>query len=221
MTGMRFRVVTLLLVGGVMVGIVAGFIAPKPVAATTYWVYIQLWPGGGSTLTCGWHSGPCYNDDEQVSSGSALDWSTVGTISFNVKSSTDSPIYAIAGTATVTAGQQSACSHYVYAELKDNNAQSRGQVTYVHTAASGETTVYIDTEQYNLVPTTEGIGSAAYEGGCGDSWGGYHVHQDGTSGWTLANYPDHSQCNRPTITTSCGIGNSTYMGYANWTVQYP
>jgi hypothetical protein len=219
----RIPFASTLLICGALVGVILGLLAPKAAGAVTYSVYIQLWPSGGSTLSCGWHSGPCYDDDSRVSSGAALDWSPSSTVSFFSKSSTDSGVYAIAGTATIAVVSQSSCSHNVRADLKDNNSLQRASATYVHTAnsVSNGTVIDINTQQYNLVSTTSAIGSTANETGCGDTWSGYHVHQEGSSGWTLANYPNHSTCNRPNITTDCWVSNSYYMGYANWSVNYP
>lgn len=52
---------------GIIIGAAAGFVAPKGATATNYSVHIQLWPEGGSDPTCGWHSGPCYDNDALVS----------------------------------------------------------------------------------------------------------------------------------------------------------
>lgn len=47
----------------VLIGAMAGLTVPKETKAVNYSVYIELWPGGSSDLTCGWHSGICYDDD--------------------------------------------------------------------------------------------------------------------------------------------------------------
>lgn len=74
-------------------GIGFAILIPKPAAATSYDYYVELWPGGSSTLTCGWHTGPCYDDDSLVSSGNALDWASSSTITFNVKSNTTNSFF--------------------------------------------------------------------------------------------------------------------------------
>jgi hypothetical protein len=38
-----------------VLGAGVGFLAPKPAEATWVTFYVELWPGGGSTLQCGWH----------------------------------------------------------------------------------------------------------------------------------------------------------------------
>lgn len=50
-------------------GAFAGLLVPKSADALNYSVHFELWPGGGSSLECGWHAGPCYNTDSQVASG--------------------------------------------------------------------------------------------------------------------------------------------------------
>lgn len=205
-----------------VLGALAGLLVPKSVEALAYSVHSELWPGGGSTLECGWHSGPCYNTDARVSSGTALDWATSGSISFYAKSSTDSPQFSVAGDAYMSTPSQTTCSHQRYASIYDNNSVWRAGVFYIHTAGSGTSTIPINTAQYTLATTTTVIGSAADEGTCGESWGGYHVHQQIDGGFTLANYPDHSTCNRPNVVTAdCNVANSYYMGYADWSVAYP
>lgn len=218
---------TSLLIGLVAIlGVLGGLLVPKPAEALVYSVHIELWPGGGSTLTCGWHSGPCYDNDALVSSGAALDWAPSSNISFYTKSSTDSPQFAVAGSAYVWSPSQSSCSHQRYASVSDNRADWRAGVFYIHTAGSGTSTIPINTAQYTLATTSSVIGATAYEGGCVSSnglptWTDYHVHQLSDGGWTLANYPDHSTCNRPTITADCWVGNGYFMGYADWSVLYP
>lgn len=209
-----------------VLGALAGLLAPKSVEALVYSVHIDLWPGGGSTLECGWHSGPCAEDDSQVVSGTALDWATSGSISFYTKSSTDSPQFSVAGDAYMSSIQQVTCSHERYASIYDNKAAWRAGVFYIHTAGSGTSTIPINTAQYTLATTSSVIGSAANETGCTSNgvptWLGYHVHQQIDGGFTLANYPDHSTCNRPNVVTAdCNVANSYYMGYADWSVAYP
>jgi hypothetical protein len=211
-----------------LIGVIAGLATPKGSKAVNYSVYIELWPGGSSDLTCGWHSGPCYDDDSQVASGAALDWASTSTISFYVKSLTDSPSFAVAGTGYLTSYTQATCDHRMYASVYDNAATWRAGVWYLHTDDSltsfGQD---INTQQYNLVSTSKAIGTTANETGCGSSWTGYHVHQMSDGGWTLWNYPDHSTCNKDypepftNDVSDCGVSNSYYMGYANWSVAYP
>ena len=216
-----------LLIGLVAIlGALAGLLAPKSAEAQVYSVYIELWPGGGSSLTCGWHSGPCYDDDARVVSGGALDWAPSSSISFRTRSSTDSPLFSVAGDAYMSSPSQSSCWHERYATVKDNRGDPRPSVSYLHTAGSGTSTIPINTAQYTSAETSSVIGSTASESGCTTSnglptWTNFHVHQVGTGGWTIANYPDHSTCNLPSKTTDCWVGNSFYMGYTNWNVLYP
>ncbi|MGE3075194.1 MAG: hypothetical protein AB7N24_15675 [Dehalococcoidia bacterium] len=212
---------------GLIVGVVSALLAPKAASATNYSVYIELWPGGSSSLTCGWHSGPCYDNDSLVSSGAALDWAPSATINFFVKSSTDSSVYSIAGTGYITSQTQEACIHTMYSSVSDNHPTWRAGVWYYHTDDSLTShTEYINTQQYNIVSTTKAIGTTADEDDCGDTWSGYHVHQLSDGGWTLASYPDHSTCNVDAApvtnnVTDCWVSNSYKMGYANWAVAYP
>ena len=216
-----------LLIGLVAIlGALAGLLAPKSAEALIYSVHLDLWPGGGSTLQCGWHSGPCADNDALVVSGTALDWATSGNISFYTKLSTDSPQFSVAGNSYMSTQSQTACSHQRYASIYDNKADWRAGVFYIHTAGSGTSTIPINTAQYTLATTSSVIGSAANETGCTSNgvptWYGYHVHQQIDGGFTLANYPDHSTCNRPNVVTAdCDVANSFYMGYANWNVLYP
>lgn len=57
-----------------VIGILLALMIPKPAEAIWHSFYVELWPGGGSQLNCGWHEGACWDDDSQVVSGSALDW---------------------------------------------------------------------------------------------------------------------------------------------------
>lgn len=83
-----------------MLGLALGLLVPKQAGATTYYsVNIQLWPGGSSDLTCGWHGGPYVNNDATVQSGLALDWAPSSTISFYVKTLSDGSGFAYAGVA--------------------------------------------------------------------------------------------------------------------------
>lgn len=214
--GMRF----VLVVTTICATLLAMFV-PKPAAAVNYTVDVQLWPGGGSTLTCGWHSGPCWDDDSLVSSGLALDWSSNNAVNFYTKTSTNSPMFPVAGSAYITVPTQSSCSHHIYAEWYDNNALLRNRTHYIHTSntISDGTSFYINTSQYGFVDTTRALGTTANESGC-TAWTGYHLHQQMISNWTIANYPDHSTCNQPNITDDCWVANSYYMGYASWQVPY-
>lgn len=182
---------------------------------------MQLWPGGGSTLECGFHD-ICYDDDSQVSWGPALDWSTGGTVSFYSKSVTDSSMFSVAGTAYITVPSQTTCSHVIHASWYDNTSTWHNGASYVHISNSiqDDTSFYINTSQYGYVSTTRALGSTASESGC-TAWTGQHVHQESDGSWTLANYPAHSTCNRPNITTECWVSNSYYMGSSIWSVPYP
>lgn len=212
----------------VLMGAIAGLAVPKESKAVNYSVYIELWPGGSSDLTCGWHSGICYDDDSQVSSRAALDWAASATISFYVQSSTDSGLFSVSGTGYLTSQTQTSCSHTMYASVYDNTATWRAGVWYYHTDDSlSSYNQDINTQQYNLVSTSKAIGTTANESGCGSSWTGHHVHQMSDGGWTLANYPDHSTCNKDypepftNDVSDCWVSNSYHMGYANWSVPYP
>lgn len=78
-------------------GLLLAMVVPKPAEAAWLSFYVELWPGGSSTLTCGWHDGPCYDDDSLVDSGGALDWAPSSTITFFVKSTTTSTLHSTAG----------------------------------------------------------------------------------------------------------------------------
>lgn len=213
-----------------MLGLALGLLVPKQAGATTYYsVNIQLWPGGSSDLTCGWHGGPYVNNDATVQSGLALDWAPSSTISFYVKTLSDGSGFAYAGVAWISSQSQTGCSHVMYASVYDNASTWRAGNYYVHTTngVGSGASVYINAQQYSRVSTSSAIGSTASESGCGDSWYGYHVHQQIDSGWTIANYPDHTTCNKDypapfsNNVSDCWVSNGYYMGYADWSVAYP
>lgn len=205
-----------------LLGVALGLLMPKPAAAIWHDFYIELWPGGASTLTCGWHSGPCYDDDSLVSSGAALDWGGSSGIAFLVKSSTGSNLFALAGTGWVSKDAQSTCDHRAHVSVYDNNGGWRATATYLHTSSSFTNhSINISTSRYGLVSTTEPLGTTANESGCGSSWSGHHVHQIADGGWTLRSYPDHRTCNRPTITTDCWVGSGYKQGDIAWSQWVP
>ena len=203
-----------------VLGIMLALIVPKPAGATWHSYYIEMWPGGGSQLNCGWHEGPCWDDDSQVQSGAALDWGSSSSISHIVKSSTGSGLFAVAGQgyATTTAAT---CLNRVYVSIYDNLAGLQAGTEFLHTSPSitNHKTWYISTSTLGVVTTTEPLGSTANESGC-SAWTGHHVHQK-VEGWVLRSYPDHSTCNRPDITTDCWVGAAHKQADKNWSIWVP
>lgn len=79
------------MVAAIVAAFLTGMLAPKSAAAVSVSFTMELWPGGGSTLTCGWHLSACYDNDALVTSGGALDWAYAGagTITFTLRSYPD------------------------------------------------------------------------------------------------------------------------------------
>ena len=203
-----------------VIGILFALMIPKPAEAIWHSFYVELWPGGGSQLNCGWHEGACSDDDSEVDSGSALDWGGASSITHVVKSSTGSSMFAVAGQgyATTTTGT---CLNRVYVSIYDNLAGIQAGTEYLHTSPSisNGTSWYINTSTMGLVTTNKSLGSTANEPGC-SAWTGSHVHQK-AEGWALRSYPDHSTCNRPSITTDCWVGASYKQADKNWSNWIP
>ncbi len=191
---------------------------------------MELWPGGGSTLTCGWHLGACYDNDALVTSGGALDWAYAGegTITFRVYSTSSSSFTGSVGTGFAQVPPQPMCDHRVIIDASDINGGFQTGTHYYHTSNSiaPDTTFNINANPGTWTWTTRTLGSTANEAGCGLSWGGYHVHQIAGSGWALRSYPDHTTCNvdDPPVTnnvTDCWVGANYKQGDKTWWLPFP
>lgn len=204
-----------------MAGVLLGMFVPKAGHGLSYSVNTKVFPGGGSDFQCGWHSGPCYDNDSLVATGWGLDFAPNSTVSFKSQSLTDSPMFAVSGRGTVAVGAQTACSHMTSVNVYDNSATWRAGVVYLHASnsVSNGTTFDINAGYLSFASTTRAIGATASESGCGSSWTGYHVHQETGGGWGKVNYPDHTSCNKPTITSGCSLGSGSAMFDAWWTLS--
>lgn len=185
----RSRLITFSWPLAALLGVMFALLAPKP--ASSLWVsfYVEVWPGGGSSLTCGWHQGPCYDDDSQVSSGTALDWAAYSNVTFIVKFQTSSSLFSVAGTGWVANDAQGTCDHRVHVSIYDAFSNWRAGSAYQHTASSlTDHSININTGYMALATTSEGLGTTANETGCGSTWTNYHVHQS-IDGYTLRSLP--------------------------------
>lgn len=204
-------------------GILTGFLAPKPAAAQVISFTLELWPGGASTLTCGWHDGPCWDDDSLVVSGRSLDWASTATIVSKYRATmTTNVFFTRAGVAMATVGTQSRCSNVVTVDAFDVYQQFQSGDTYVHTKASiaRGTTWNIAAGNGSWITSTRTLGTTANETGC-SAWTGAHVHQRAGTGWTLRSYPDHSTCNQPSILTDCWVGAGYKQADRTWWISVP
>jgi hypothetical protein len=203
-------------VGAALVGLVLGFAAPKASNASPHSYDLKNHPGGEQEyLSCGWH-GTCY-DPPNATEGWALDWArpTPGAafgVYWRSKAVTSNPAQW-AGTGTIGYIGGGSCTHKAYVSVKDIGGAWRADVWYVHAQTSlagnsftiGASTLPVSTSYY--------LGQAAYEGGGGCNWTGYHVHQASGGGWqNKLSFPHHSTCNAPAVTTDGGV-------YSAWT--YP
>jgi hypothetical protein len=161
------------------IGLISAMLLPKPASASTAHFTFELWPGGSSYLTCGWHSGPCYDDDSLVVSGTALDWGGQGGLQFYSKAGSDSSAFTVAGWGYATVPFQQACRHEVHVRVYDNLDNYRAIAYYLHTANSiaDGTEFPIYSGVFTMTSTTKAIGSTADETGCGSSWTDHHVHK--------------------------------------------
>lgn len=211
----------LVLVGSAVVGMIAAFLVSKPAAAAQHVFSVELWPGGGSTLSCGWHWGACYDDDSKVVSGKALDWSGNSTVYFKVRALRNTSFYTLAGSGYANVGTQAWCTHQVGISMYDDWGAWRAGAIYLHTQNSiTHGTTFNIGAGYNVYSwTTQQVGSTADETNC-TNWSGHHVHQIADT-WFLRNYPDHSTCNRPNITTDCWVGAGYSQGDTTWTLLFP
>lgn len=216
---MRPNWLTALFLSALAAGLVFGLLAPKSARASSLY-HVYLHPAADH-LTCGWHTGPCYDDDSKVVSGWALDWNYGADQSFTVNwisKSDNSAGNSWAGTANIsyTSGT---CTHWTYVTVNGTDGYYKNETRYVHTSTAQAGTYFYISSGYYPVTTTTAIRTAVSESGC--SWTGYHTHIEQTGGWdSKLNYPDHTTCNVPSITTDCGpFNNYTYAMYGDtWTL---
>ena len=228
MTTRISRVMCTLTIAAAVVGVLTGLLAPKSAHASLESFSLELWPGGGSTLTCGWHSGPCYDNDSLVSSGGALDWAGQSTITSVFRATMSSSLFANAGTGYATVGTQSSCLNYVVVDVSDVYGGFQTGTHYYHTwnSIANGTTWNINAASGYWTSTNKTLGSTASEAGCGETWSGYHVHQLAGSGWTLRSYPDHSTCNvdEAPVTNNvsdCWVGAGYKQADRTWWLNTP
>lgn len=205
------------LLTAILAGMGFGLLTPKLAHATTLF-YIYLHPAA-SYLTCGWHTGACYDDDSQMVSGWALDWNYGGNSSFTVNwvsKSNNSSGGSWAGTGNISYYSSGSCRHETTVTIRDIYGTWQDATVYVHTSSSqGGTYFYINSGYYPQTTTTS-IGPTAYESGC--SWSGYHTHIEASGGWeSQLSYPDHTTCNLPYMPNDCGTyDNYTYPMYQDY-----
>ncbi len=188
------------------VGLTAGALFPKGTQALATTYYLDLHPTANN-LTCGWHSGACWDYPTPVASGWALDWATspVGAYSvfFYTKSSNGAG-YSVSGTATVSYDEFGSCKHWTYGVIRDNTGTWRADAKYVH--AISTTTGNVISIASGVWPQTTSyiLGYTANESGC--AWTNYHTHQESGGGWpNRLSYPDEDTCNAPNKPDECGI----------------
>lgn len=205
----------------ISVGLAFGFAIPKAAHATSlYEVYLHP---AASNLTCGWHTGACYDDDAEVQSGWALDWNYGSNYSFTVNwisKSDNSGGYSWAGNGFISYYGSGTCTHITTIVMKDRGGSEKNRTQYVHTSSGlGSASFYVSSGYYPQTTTAE-IGATADESGGGCSWSGYHSHIESLSGWdSKRSYPDHTTCNLPNIPDDCEyFDNYTYPMYRDaWT----
>ena len=212
----------------IFTGLVAGMLAPKSASAVYMSFTAELWPGGGGILTCGWHNGPCYDDDTLVLSGPALDWAGQSSITYKVRATMSATLPGKSGTGYVTIGSQLMCTHLVIVDLSDVLGIFQTGTHYLHTSNSiaNGTTFNINSAVGVWTTTTKTLGNTATETGCGASWSGHHVHQIAGQGWTKRSYPDHTTCNVDELpvtnnVTDCWVGAGYKQGDRTWWLNFP
>lgn len=147
------------LITAATIGVSLGLIAPKPANAVWVTFHFELWPGGGSTLSCGWHSGTCYDDDSLVQSGASLDWSVQTTVRFVGKESTGSQMFAVGATGWAAKGTQSDCTHQVHVSVYDILSNLKAGAEYLHTESTiSDHSFNISSGYQTLATTTESLG---------------------------------------------------------------
>jgi hypothetical protein len=198
-------------------GLLVGVFTPKPAEAVSIY-HVYLHPTADH-LTCGWHTGACYDDDSQVVSGWALDWNYGPNSSFTVNwisKSDNGAGSSVGGTGNISYISGS-CQNWTYVGVNGTDGYYKNETRYVHTSTTQSGTWFYFASGYTPQTTTTSIGTAANETGCGSSWTGYHAHIEQTGGWdSKLSYPDHTTCNVPNITTDCGpFNNYTYPMYGD------
>lgn len=194
-----------------LVGMALGLTVPKQAAATSYLYELALHPSGSSTfLSCGWHSGACWDAPTPVPSGPALDWKPQqdpvhsGFAVYFVAKTAASGGQAAAGTAQKITEFNQQCKHYVRVDIKDPGGTIRARTRYVHTLIYGTSGGWFAINSgYYPQTTNQRVGTTVGEPGC--AWNGYHVHHE--YGWNFsatANYPDEDRCNWSNVSYECG-----------------
>jgi len=194
-----------------LLGVTLGLAVPKNASATSYLYSLALHPSGDSQfLSCGWHSGACWDYPTPVASGPALDWKPQQDPYYS-----DFPVYfkaktaasggqASAGTAVKVIQANTQCSHIVRVDIKDLGGSKKADTRYLHTKLYGtDGGAYTLNSGYFPVTTNTRIGTAVSESGC--AWTGYHVHHErglNFSGTTY--YPDENYCNWSNVPGQCG-----------------
>lgn len=205
----------------VFLGMFAALLYPKASRASTNY---SLWlHPTTSYLTCGWHSGACWDDDSLVSTGWALDiHPNPGGSSF---------VYYIyfkaANLASLTTAETGVvsydtgtCKHWTYVSVYGNDGIWKADVRAVHTVSTATGTYFYINSSGIFTPATThvAVGYATDESGC--AWTGYHVHEESGGGWpNKLYYPDHTDCNEPNIPDECGVKNNdaNAMLSTDWT----
>lgn len=223
MTSRTRRPLAVLVVTAVGVGLLLAALVPKPAKATQTTYYLDLHPTA-SYLTCGWHSGPCWDYPTPVASGWALDWGTSPAGSFNTyfySKSSNGLGYSNAGTAEVFY-DTGTCKHWTYAVIRDPGRNWHADALYQHTISTTTGNTFTIASGTYPQTTSYVVGYTAYESGC--AWYGYHVHEESGGGWAsrlTGNYADEDNCNWPkrNVNNSCGTKDiDTYaMLSTSWT----
>lgn len=195
-----------------LAGGLAGLYAPKGTEATVINYSVRVHPGATSTLTCGYHNGPCPNQP----GGPALDWANSANATVNWRSYGWCSILpcTVIATGTISSVLEQCYKVRVDVKSKVPAGVSQGTVDYTHSGTSKAGTSF-DIKGGNYVWTAAGVGYTRSQDhpDCpgwvdtnGDTIKDYwppHLHQtrNGTGWSNNSNYPNGSASGTYPITT--------------------